>query len=374
MFWKDYSILWSKTNYLYSGQSGGIEKIGESIMLTYFNFILGNGTLITQSFDIRPINYPLASGSFIIPSDPITGSIPPTSLDIPANAYKIQCNLEATNDWYINLTTGSNGTASYSIVSGSLYSGSYCSVIFDILNTWKGTSIDLQPAYKNVGWNNYFVLGDTFPITCSNNTATCNLIQGLTYKGWIRGTIKDTPFSILPSGSSGYASNMLVTSQYVSKIITPQNQGQYGYTAQSSDARFAPIGDSARSASWASSSLGDVPVGCVVAWLQNLSGTPALPSNFVQCNGQTITDPQSPYSGSTISNLNGSGAQTQRFLRGSTTSGGTGGSDTNTHYHNITFNQNAAGSSPCSANGSTDNTTISILPSYYEVVWVLRIK
>ena len=255
MFWKDYSILWSKTNYLYSGQSGGIEKIGESIMLTYFNFILGNGTLITQSFDIRPINYPLASGSFIIPSDPITGSIPPTSLDIPANAYKIQCNLEATNDWYINLTTGSNGTASYSIVSGSLYSGSYCSVIFDILNTWKGTSIDLQPAYKNVGWNNYFVLGDTFPITCSNNTATCNLIQGLTYKGWIRGTIKDTPFSILPSGSSGYASNMLVTSQYVSKIITPQNQGQYGYTAQSSDARFAPIGDSARSASWASSSL-----------------------------------------------------------------------------------------------------------------------
>ena len=111
-----------------------------------------------------------------------------------------------------------------------------------------------------------------------------------------------------------------------------------------------------------------------MAWLQNLSGTPALPSNFVQCNGQTITDPQSPYSGSTISNLNGSGAQTQRFLRGSTTSGGTGGSDTNTHYHNITFNQNAAGSSPCSANGSTDNTTISILPSYYEVVWIIRIK
>jgi hypothetical protein len=178
-------------------------------------------------------------------------------------------------------------------------------------------------------------------------------------------TASYAPFTDNPNATSSSWASSSISSSWSNISIS----SSYALSAS-----WAPGGGSSVSASWASSSLGDVPVGCVVAWLQNLSGTPALPSNFVQCNGQTITDPQSPYSGSTISNLNGSGAQTQRFLRGSTTSGGTGGSDTNTHYHNITFNQNAAGSSPCSANGSTDNTTISILPSYYEVVWVLRIK
>lgn len=68
----------------------------------------------------------------------------------------------------------------------------------------------------------------------------------------------------------------------------------------------------------------DAPVGTILAWHKNLSGTPALSADWVECNGQTISDPASPYNGVTLPNLNsnpnawnGGG----RFLRGGTTPG-----------------------------------------------------
>ena len=57
----------------------------------------------------------------------------------------------------------------------------------------------------------------------------------------------------------------------------------------------------------------DTPVGSIVAWHKSFANTPALPDNWVQCNGQTLDDPDSPYDGATLPNLNGDG----RFLRGS---------------------------------------------------------
>jgi len=49
----------------------------------------------------------------------------------------------------------------------------------------------------------------------------------------------------------------------------------------------------------------EVPIGSIIAWHKSMPGTPALPSNFVECNGQTLNDSESPYQGAVIPNLNG---------------------------------------------------------------------
>ena len=152
---------------------------------------------------------------------------------------------------------------------------------------------------------------------------------------------------------------------------------------------------------------GIVPVGGVIAWLKSLTNTPTLPSEWLECNGQALTggsaDAQSVYNGGTIPNLNGASSGTKRFLRGAPTSGGTGGADSAStvgHQHTVDGSSavspdtiisvtpdiclgtiEAWGTSSCSGgNGSfyvnTGNAqdTVATLPSYYEVVWIIRIK
>jgi hypothetical protein len=45
------------------------------------------------------------------------------------------------------------------------------------------------------------------------------------------------------------------------------------------------------------------PIGAIVAWLKGDANTPALPSGWVECRGQTINDSESPYNGHAIPNL-----------------------------------------------------------------------
>lgn len=61
----------------------------------------------------------------------------------------------------------------------------------------------------------------------------------------------------------------------------------------------------------------DAPVGSIMAWHKSLAGTPALPTDWVECNGQVLSDPDSPYDGEAIPDLNGQA----RFLRGGVGSG-----------------------------------------------------
>ncbi|MCE5217807.1 hypothetical protein LLH03_12355 [bacterium] len=72
-----------------------------------------------------------------------------------------------------------------------------------------------------------------------------------------------------------------------------------------------------------------VPIGTIVAWHKNLTGCPALPAGWVECNGGTLDNPDSPYHGQTIPNLNGD----KRFLRGSTVSGDLQQDAMQGHYH-----------------------------------------
>ena len=47
------------------------------------------------------------------------------------------------------------------------------------------------------------------------------------------------------------------------------------------------------------------PVGSIVAWHKDFENTPELPDNWVECNGQTLDDPESPYHEQVIPNING---------------------------------------------------------------------
>jgi len=121
-------------------------------------------------------------------------------------------------------------------------------------------------------------------------------------------------------------------------------------------------------------SLGVVPIGGIIAWHKTFANTPALPAQFVECNGQTLSDAASVYNGQVIPNLNGN----NNFLRGNSTSGGTGGSTTHTHTVNLATpnttvsgdNNNATVASATTYTTASANNT----PPYMDMVWVMRSK
>jgi hypothetical protein len=127
-----------------------------------------------------------------------------------------------------------------------------------------------------------------------------------------------------------------------------------------------------------------VPVGGVCAWMKDLPGVPALPANFVECNGQVLNDPASLLDGVTLPNLNGASGGVPRFLRGATTSGGEGGGESHAHPGTTDlgnfveiFDVPVASSLGASRPDHTHTFTTdaaSSLPSYHEVVWVMRVK
>lgn len=120
-----------------------------------------------------------------------------------------------------------------------------------------------------------------------------------------------------------------------------------------------------------------VPVGAILSWAKTITGVPSLPSNFVQCDGQTLSDADSPIDGQVIPDLNGG----DRFLRGASSSGATGGEDTTANHTHVVSKPGveASGTGATGYTGQTNataqsNGTHSNLPSYYAVVWIMRIK
>jgi hypothetical protein len=159
------------------------------------------------------------------------------------------------------------------------------------------------------------------------------------------------------------------------------------------DAEMTPRQRITASAYSIKSEIGVVPIGAIVAWHKSMSGTPALPAGWVECNGQTLSDAASPFNGQPLPNLNGG----SRFLRGAAVSGTTGGADNHVHrwydHGNDPGNYNRTlawastgdGASSYASDGSTaqnvqdmsrDHYTDSqsSLPSYFSVVWIMRVR
>lgn len=85
---------------------------------------------------------------------------------------------------------------------------------------------------------------------------------------------------------------------------------------------------------WATAQMGFAPLGSIMAWHKNFPNCPSLPDEWVECNGQTLNDPLSPFNGNPIPDLNGVTAPHIRyFLRGDTTSGLTEEDAMQAHKH-----------------------------------------
>ncbi len=114
------------------------------------------------------------------------------------------------------------------------------------------------------------------------------------------------------------------------------------------------------------------PTGVIMAWHKDFTNTPALPTGWVECNGQVLSDALSPYNGQTIPDLNGD----NRFLRGNSTSVGTGGAESidleHTHFLFGTGNFPVGGADRDLSESLSSSQ--SILPKYHNVVWIMRIR
>jgi hypothetical protein len=117
------------------------------------------------------------------------------------------------------------------------------------------------------------------------------------------------------------------------------------------------------------------PIGAVMAWLKSYTNTPALPAGWVECNGQTLSDADSVYNGQVIPNLNSA----NRFLRGNTTSGSTGGAETHSHQTGgnraqVTSLATTGGFQNDTGNYTKGMVSTNHLPPYMTVVWIMRVK
>ena len=116
-----------------------------------------------------------------------------------------------------------------------------------------------------------------------------------------------------------------------------------------------------------------VPIGTIIMWHKSLVGIPTLPSGWCECDGSVLSDAASPMNGNTLPSLE----TTRLFLRGNSTSGGTGGSATHSHTYSQTSTESVYSPSPIaynatySASGSTDSQNNE--PPYILMVPIIRV-
>ena len=140
-----------------------------------------------------------------------------------------------------------------------------------------------------------------------------------------------------------------------------------------------------------------IPIGSIMAWAKNLLGVPDLPDGWVECNGQFLSDTESPLNGRTIPDLNTS----NRFLRGNTESGGYGGVESHNHFSpaskwhdkNLFILSGDYGAEQTGvgtygminesyfsygySGGTITNfktSSVNAIPPYYEIVWIMKVK
>ncbi|MBS1634805.1 MAG: hypothetical protein JST26_02710 [Bacteroidetes bacterium] len=103
--------------------------------------------------------------------------------------------------------------------------------------------------------------------------------------------------------------------------------------------------------------VGGDPIGTIEAFHKNMAATPTLPWGWVECNGQVLADPESPYNGQTIPDLN----NTQKFLRGDVTSGTMQTDAIGSHNHTGTTSTDGAHNHTGST-GSVNSTNGRVVP------------
>jgi hypothetical protein len=120
---------------------------------------------------------------------------------------------------------------------------------------------------------------------------------------------------------------------------------------------------------------GTCPIGGIIAWDKSLGGvTPAMTDEYVEANGQSLSDANSPLNGQTMPPLNST--TMPRFLRGSQTSGSTNTYETHCHSKGVqTTAMNQLMASECYlAQNSYKWTKMDTIPLFNEQVYLVRVK
>ncbi|MCS6982472.1 MAG: hypothetical protein NZM65_09810, partial [Flavobacteriales bacterium] len=142
-----------------------------------------------------------------------------------------------------------------------------------------------------------------------------------------------------------------------------------------------------------------VPIGAIIAWVNHIPGTPPLPPGWVECNGGTVSDPESPLNGQPIPDLNNTPSGTfgtpsgGYYLRGTT---GTTGVTQSDRAPDFQIEQSATNQGTQAGTVSNDGSTSNyspwlrnyylddslrwryingeVRPVTYTVRWIMRIK
>lgn len=120
-----------------------------------------------------------------------------------------------------------------------------------------------------------------------------------------------------------------------------------------------------------------VPIGSILSWLKSFTNTPTLPTGFIECNGQTLSDAESVFDGQVIPDLNGG----EKLLYGASTSGSTKTENfLPNHNHNLSVVNGSNGrivGQAGSFNAGTNMiqaTNSGTAWEGYSIVWIMRIK
>lgn len=238
-------------------------------MIQYFSFRTADGSAVSKSFAVNPLVYPLASGSKVIVSNPLYSLYSPQSLDMVPSIYQLRVKSQSDSIFYINVSASLSSTASVNIVSGSVISitgssyfritededrrtlengtyrviessytyGPYSNVCFnfaDFLQSSSVNTVEIKPIYKNVGFNDAFILTDTLTYSTDGEGSIIVPLIPMPYMVTFKGSHKSFPFQILPSGSNCTASNCIIANVYPSNIKIPSAKltyGSYPFTA-----------------------------------------------------------------------------------------------------------------------------------------------
>lgn len=110
----------------------------------------------------------------------------------------------------------------------------------------------------------------------------------------------------------------------------------------------------------------NVPIKGIIPYLQDFDAHSTIPAGWWPCDGSVIVDASSPLNGKTAPAMNGNSETTKLFLRGSTTSGTIGGND---NFDGASSNRYSTGT-----DGDLIPKGTPLVPKYYEVVFIIRIR